>query len=382
VARRLTTRCDRDNLLARLGGDDFALAEIVRAPRQITKTARRIISALGETFRLKGEDVAITVSVGSAIAPAHGQNAAALLKSAEIALAAAKSHGRATRSLFRPEMDADLQARRALEAMIRNAVANKAFRLHFQPIVRASDRRLAGFEALLRLPKTAGGNVSPALFVPVAERLGLIDDIGDWVIRHACATAAAWPNQLSIAVNLSPVQFADGRIADTVRHALNATGLAPRRLELEITEGLLLSHTDSVMRQLADLKALGVRIAMDDFGTGYSSLSYLWKFPFNKLKIDQSFTRAIVDGDEHPASIVEAIVALGRSLNMRINAEGVETAAQAEFLTRVGCDELQGFYFGRPMPLEEIPALILKDFRSAAARQEAQAKEPALASGA
>ena len=202
--------------------------------------------------------------------------------------------------------------------------------------------------------------------MPIAERLGLINTIGEWVIRNACATAANWPAKLSVAVNLSPVQFQDGRITETVRSALDASGLAASRLELEITEGLLLSHTDAVLRQLENLKSLGVRIAMDDFGTGYSSLSYLWKFPFDKLKIDQSFVRALGNGDKHAASVIETIVALGQSLGMRINAEGVETRAQASFLARVGCDELQGFFLGRPLPVEKVAGVILKDFRSAA----------------
>jgi len=366
VARRLQTISNKQDLLARIGGDVFALAEIVHGASQITKTAHRIVAVLGETYHLGDRDIEATVSVGSAIAPAHGGNAATLLKNAEIALSHSKSEGPRSRSLFRPEMDAELQARRDLETKLRNAVAEGTFELRYQPILNASDRRLAGFEALLRLPKDGGGgHISPTVFVPLAERLGLIGEIGDWVIREACRVAATWPTRLSIAVNLSPVQFEDGRLAERVAEALEATGLAPNRLELEITEGLLLSDADSVMRQLADLKNLGVHIAMDDFGTGYSSLSYLWKFRFDKLKIDQSFTRALGTGDEHLASVIEAIVALARSLGMTITAEGVETEAQAEFLAQVGCHELQGFHLGRPMPLDQVAAEILGDFRAA-----------------
>ncbi len=365
VARRLLLIAEKQHLLARLGGDDFALAEIVRAPRQISRTARRVIASLSETFRVNGHDIEITASIGSAIAPAHGHDAAGLVKSAEIALFHAKSEGRGMRSLFRAEMDAELKARREVESLVRSAVAEETFELQFQPIRGTDDIRLEGFEALLRLPKAEGGCVSPALFVPVAERLGLIGAIGGWVVRSACATAATWPSKLSVAVNLSPAQFQDGRLTETVRDALNASGLAAERLELEITEGLLLSHTEDVLRQLAELKALGVRIAMDDFGTGYSSLSYLWKFPFDKLKIDQSFVRALGDDGNHPASIIEAIVALARSLGMRINAEGVETKAQAVFLACAGCDELQGFYLGKPMSAESVASEILKDFRAA-----------------
>ena len=369
VARRLQTLGTKQSLLARLSGDQFALAEIVRNMPQVTKTAHRIITTLGETFRLNDRDVEISVCVGSAVAPAHGDDAAGLLKNAETALSHAKHQGPASRSLFRPEMDAELQAQRELEAMLRKAVANETFELAFQPIRRATDRRLAGFEALLRLPKDGGGHISPTVFVPMAERLGLITEIGDWVIRRACEVAAAWPSQLSIAVNLSPVQFEDGHIAERVRKALNASGLAAPRLELEITEGLLLSDTESTMRQLAELKALGVRIAMDDFGTGYSSLGYLWRFPFDKLKIDQSFTRALGKGDRHLASVIDAIVALGRSLGMTITAEGVETEEQADFLRHAGCHQLQGFHLGRPMALERVAGEILQDFRSAIPRE-------------
>ena len=341
----------------------------------MTKTAHRIIDALGETFRLSDRDVEISVCVGSAVAPAHGDDAAGLLKNAETALSHAKHQGSASRSLFRPEMDAELQAQRELEAMLRKAIANETFELVFQPIYRAADRRLAGFEALLRLPKGGGGHISPTVFVPMAERLGLISEIGDWVIRRACEVAAEWPSQLTIAVNLSPVQFADGHIADRVRKALNASGLAASQLELEITEGLLLSDTESIMRQLTELKALGVRIAMDDFGTGYSSLGYLWRFPFDKLKIDQSFTRALGKGDRHLASVIDAIVALGRSLGMTITAEGVETEEQAEFLRHVGCHLLQGFHLGRPMALERVAGEILQDFRSAIPKEAKRRKQ-------
>jgi diguanylate cyclase (GGDEF)-like protein len=378
AARRLLLIAEKQNLLARIGGDVFALAEIVRAHGQTSQTARRIVASLAETFHASSHDVELTASVGIAVAPAHGEDAAGLVKSGEIALFHAKSEGRGARSLFRPEMDAELRARRELESLIRNAVANEAFELHFQPIRNTSDIRLRGFEALLRLPKADGGSVSPALFVPVAERLGLIGEIGKWVIRNACATAATWPSKLSVAVNLSPAQFQDGRLAETLRETLNVTGLAADRLEVEITEGLLLSHTDGLLTQLAELKALGIRIAMDDFGTGYSSLSYLWKFPFDKLKIDQSFVRALGNGDQqHPASIIETVVALGRSLGMRINAEGVETKEQAVFLARVGCDELQGFYLGKPMAAESVASVILKDFRSALPKKPQRARAAA-----
>jgi diguanylate cyclase (GGDEF)-like protein len=364
VARRIRTVSERADLVARIGGDEFALAQVLQSPRQVTRTAAAILNAIGETFHLSDRDVDASVSVGSAVAPAHGESAAALLKSAEIALAHAKSEGSGSRALFRPEMDAELQERRALEGLLRSALNEDGFDLYFQPIRRTADAKLSGFEALLRLPKPEGGHISPTVFVPLAERLGLIVPIGEWVLRHACAVAATWPGGLTISVNLSPMQFADGQIAETVKNALDTTGLAAGRLELEITEGLLLSHTEAIMRQLEELKALGVKIAMDDFGTGYSSLSYLWKFPFDKLKIDQSFVHGLGQGDDHLASVIQAIVALGRSLGMTITAEGVESEMQAAFLNRIGVDLLQGFHLGRPMPLDRLAAVILEDFRA------------------
>jgi EAL domain-containing protein (putative c-di-GMP-specific phosphodiesterase class I) len=307
----------------------------------------------------------------------HGASAEELLKSAEIALMHSKIEGRGSRSLFRPEMDAEMQAQRDLEALLRKAVANNGFALHFQPIRRASDRALIGFEALLRLPRTDGGFVSPTIFIPLAERLGLIHEIGDWVIRRSCEIAASWPGSLKVAVNLSAVQFQDGELAFKVKDALVLAGLPEDRLELEITESLLLSDSQSVMRQLTELKKAGIRIAMDDFGTGYSSLNYLWKFPFDKLKIDQSFTRALGNGDAHVPSVIRAIVALGRSLGMTITAEGIESAAQAEFLSEAGCDELQGFHLGRPLPLESLPAEILRDFRLSQMAAQPDEQRPA-----
>ncbi len=363
MARRLVSVSGRSDLVARIGGDELALAQVIESPRQVTRTAERIRAVLGEIYRLPDHDVEASVSIGSAVAPAHGSSAAALLKNAEIALDHAKNEGFGSRALFRAEMDAELRERLRLESLLRNALSQDGFELHFQPFRSTKDARLAGFEALLRLPAPEGGHIPPTRFVPLAERLGLIGEIGEWVIRRACEVAVNWPAALTISVNLSPVQFHDGGIAATVKRALDASGLAPERLELEITEGLLLSHTDATMRQLRELKALGVKIAMDDFGTGYSSLSYLWRFPFDKLKIDQSFVHGLADGDKHLASVIEAIVALGRSLGMTLTAEGVETRDQAMFLARIGVDLLQGFYLGRPMPLDQLAATILADFR-------------------
>lgn len=364
IARRLQTLSGRSDLVARLGGDEFAIAEVLKSAGQATRTARHVLGALSEPFRVDGRELAVSFCLGSAVTPAHGRDAAGLLRNVEIAVNHSSNEGPGTRSLFRPEMDAELHTRRQLEAMLRDALANDGFELQYQPIARSRDFGLAGFEALLRLPKPDGTYIPPTTFVPLAERLGLISEIGLWVLRTACNVAVEWPRQLTVSVNLSPRQFEDGFLAGHVARALEASGLDPRRLELEITEGLLLSDADSVMQQLRDLKALGVGIAMDDFGTGYSSLNYLWRFPFGKLKIDQSFVRALGGDDPHVSSVVQAIVALGQSLGMTITAEGVETEAQALFLRRAGCDLLQGFYLGRPLPQGRLAGAILKDFRA------------------
>jgi EAL domain-containing protein (putative c-di-GMP-specific phosphodiesterase class I) len=235
--------------------------------------------------------------------------------------------------------------------------------LHYQPMVQIEGRRLVGFEALIRLPAADGSLVPPNVFIPVVEELRLIDKVGAFVLREACRAAALWPQHLAIAVNLSPAQFAVRGISATVAAALRETGLASHRLELEITESLLLDNTDAILAELQALKAMGVAIVMDDFGTGYSSLGYLWRFPFDKIKIDRSFMQGF-DGSRHDAeTVVKTIIKLGRELNVRVTVEGVETARQAAFLDKAGGDQAQGFYFGRPMPAADIAAYLLADFQ-------------------
>ncbi|MGQ7793127.1 putative bifunctional diguanylate cyclase/phosphodiesterase [Faunimonas sp. B44] len=365
VAQRMRGLAGPDDIVARLDGDEFAIASVETATGAPGPFARRLVSTLSEPYFLVDQRIDVSVCAGTAVAPQDGADAATLMKNADIALRHAKADGRRAHHLFRPEMDAELQARRQLELTLKRALHQDGFELHFQPFHRASDDGLAGFEALLRLPRRDGGYIPPDVFVPVAERMGLIGAIGAWVLTRACEVAARWPQHLTVAINLSPMQFQDGRLGERVREALALSGLPAHRLELEITEGLLLSDSAAVLSQLADVKALGVRIAMDDFGTGYSSLSYLWKFPFDKLKIDQSFVRAL-GSDDHVTSVVEAIVALGRSLHMTVTAEGVETEGQRECLHRLGCDLLQGYFLGRPASIHDLPGLILTDFRAMA----------------
>jgi EAL domain-containing protein (putative c-di-GMP-specific phosphodiesterase class I) len=303
------------------------------------------------------------VSIGVALAPEDGTNPERILKSADLALYKAKADGRNCIRFFLPEMDVELQARTKLEKIIREAVLNGRFELHYQPLFEMTERRLIGFEALVRLPAEDGTLIPPMEFIPLAEELRLIDKIGAWVLREACRTAATWPDNMTVAVNLSPAQFLAGSVSDVVADALKSAGLAPHRLELEITETLLLGDSKTTMEELQKLKAMGVAIVMDDFGTGYSSLSYLWKFPFDKIKIDRSFMQGLDGSGRDAETVVKTIIALGRELKMRVTVEGVETAQQATFLDDADGDQAQGFFFGRPVPAAEVSASILADFQ-------------------
>jgi EAL domain-containing protein (putative c-di-GMP-specific phosphodiesterase class I) len=258
-------------------------------------------------------------------------------------------------------MDEALAERLRLERAIRSALATKAFELYYQPSVEAPTGRLVGFEALLRMRDQDGKMVPPAIFIPLAEQMGLINEIGEWVLHEACTAAAQWPESMKVAVNLSPAQFAKKDLAGRVEAVLSQTGLRSQRLELEITEGLLLTKSADVMEELRKLKALGVSIVMDDFGTGYSSLSYLWQFPFDKIKIDRAFMLALEqEANSNAEKIVRTIIDLGRSLDVTVTVEGVEDKKQAEFVTLAGCDQIQGYFFGRPMPAAEMAACIAK----------------------
>jgi EAL domain-containing protein (putative c-di-GMP-specific phosphodiesterase class I) len=272
-------------------------------------------------------------------------------------------------------MDTELQGRIELEEIIRNAVLHDRFELHYQPIFQMSNRRLIGFEALVRLSKDDGTLIPPLVFIPVAEEMRLIDKIGTWVLREACRTAASWPKHLTVAVNLSPAQFLAGSVSEMVAGALMEADLEPCRLELEITETLLLGDSESVMAELHALKELGVAIVMDDFGTGYSSLSYLWRFPFDKIKIDRSFMQGFDGSARDAETVVRTIITLGRELHMHVTIEGVETAKQAAFLDSANGEQAQGFYFGRPVPASELAANILADFQKALSTPSAITQE-------
>jgi diguanylate cyclase (GGDEF)-like protein len=364
VAERLRAATRPEDVIARLGGDEFIAVQLcVFNNEEVEAFAIRLKSALDLPVRFKEHEIATTASIGVAVAPADGSSAERLLKSADLALYKAKADGRNCIRFFLPEMDTQLQARIELERIIRDAVLHDRFQLHYQPLFEMSDRRLIGFEALIRLQKDDGTLIPPLVFIPVAEDLRLIDKIGAWVLREACRTAATWPEHLTVAVNLSPAQFLAGSISDLVAAALQEACLAAHRLELEITETLLLGNSEAIMAELQTLKAMGVAIVMDDFGTGYSSLSYLWRFPFDKIKIDRSFMQGFDGSGRDAATVVKTIIALGRELNMRVTVEGVETAKQAAFLDKAHGDQAQGFFFGRPIPASEVGASILADFQ-------------------
>jgi len=364
VAERLRSVTRPDDMVARLGGDEFVVVQTgVKDKDQAEDFARRLASAATAPIMLKEQSIVATLSVGIALAPTDGTNSERLLKSADLALYKAKAEGRNCIRFFTADMDAELQARFKLETIIRDAVLHNRFELHYQPLFEISERRLIGFEALIRLSAEDGKLIPPLVFIPIAEDLRLIDKIGAWVLQEACRTAATWPEHLTVAVNLSPAQFAAGSVSNIVAAALKESGLAARRLELEITETLLLGNSEAIMAELRTLKAMGVAIVMDDFGTGYSSLSYLWRFPFDKIKIDRSFMQGFDGSGRDVKTVVKTIIALGRELNMRVTVEGVETAAQAAFLDKADGDQAQGFFFGRPVPAAEVSADILADFQ-------------------
>ncbi|MCP4615926.1 MAG: EAL domain-containing protein [Bradyrhizobium sp.] len=361
VAERLRAEVRGDNVAARLGGDEFAivLASGV-SPNEASDIADRVIKVLSAPYDIDGIEVVVGASIGIALSPGGGTTSEELMRNADMALYRAKSDGGGMHRFFEPEMDRQAQKRRDMERDLRAAFANGEFELHYQPLVDIAANRVSGFESLLRWRRPDKGMVSPAEFIPVAEDIGLIVAIGEWVLREACTEAANWPSDIKVAVNLSPVQFRSRNLVQAVVSALAHSGLSPRRLELEITESVFLAETEANVATLHQLRELGVRISMDDFGTGYSSLSYLRSFPFDKIKIDRSFVKDLAKRSDCLA-IVRAISGLGRSLNITTTAEGVETKDQLDWLRAEGCDEVQGFLFSAARPAGEIEKL-LSDF--------------------
>ena len=358
VAERIRASAGSENTLARLGSDEFAILQTGgQQPWNVTALVERIRRELSEPF-LRGEkQVELGVSMGIAVAPDDGEETDILLKNAGVALSHAKADGRKRERFFTGEMEAQMRLRHALEADLRAAVQNREFELHYQPLYDLSQRRICGFEALIRWNHPIRGRVPPMDFIPLAEEVGLVVDIGRWVLRQACADAAQWPEGIKVAVNVSAIQFSSSDLPQDVSEALAAASLSPSRLELEITESVLMENLDEALPILHALKERGIRISMDDFGTGYSSLSYLSSFPFDKIKIDKSFVNDIVDNKEAHA-IMHAIILLGDALGMRVTVEGVETAEQLALLECEECDEIQGYHISPPRPAGEVPQLL------------------------
>tara|TARA_R110000751_G_scaffold172928_3_gene279347 strand:+ start:59464 stop:61953 length:2490 start_codon:yes stop_codon:yes gene_type:complete len=360
VAKRLQSTLRESDTVARFGGDEFAVVQVnPDQPAAAHALAQRLIDTISKTIQIDGQTISIGASIGIAMAPTDGNTAEILLKNADLAMYRSKEEGRGVYHFFEPEMDARMQTRRQMALDLHRALTEGEFVLHYQPLMNVEANVVCGFEALLRWNHPERGMVSPAEFIPVAEEIGLIIPLGEWVLHQACKDANSWPDDIRVAVNLSPAQFRSHRLAETVMTTLSISQLLPRRLELEITEGVLLTETEETLSTLHRLRELGVFIAMDDFGTGYSSLSYLQRFPFDKIKIDSSFVRAM-NGEENTMAIIRAVTSLGASLGMTTTAEGVETEEQLEWVRREGCTEVQGFLFSKGVPANEVGAIIEK----------------------
>jgi len=366
---------ERDTV-ARLGGDEFAIIQTgAGQPVGATTLALRIVEAISAPYHICDHQIVVGVSVGISVAPDDATDADQLLRNADLALYRAKNEGRGTYRFFEPGMDARMHARRQMELDLRSALANDGFELHYQPVFNLDTNTITAFEALLRWTHPERGSISPTQFIPLAEETGLIGAIGAWVLREACRQAQTWPDSIRVAVNLSPLQFKQNDLEALVMSALAASGLAPGRLDLEITESVLLENTDTTLATLHQLRGLGVRISMDDFGTGFSSLSNLRSFAFDNIKIDRSFVQGLGQSEQCSA-IVQAVAGLGAGLDVTTIAEGVETADQLEWVRAFGIIEVQGFFLGRPVPAAEVPSLIA----SMQARARPAAQPPLLIS--
>lgn len=350
-----------DALVARLGGDEFAIMiEAIDEDQSVAALAEKVRACFDRTVLLDGQQADCSASLGIAIAPSDGTNGTVLMKNADLALYRAKDDGKATYHFFEPALDEQARQRRQMELDLRQAIREGGFELYFQPLYNIAENRLQGFEALIRWPHPQRGMISPADFIPLAEETGLIIPIGEWVVREACRQASAWPEEMSIAVNVSPKQFATSGLAQTIMQALVTSGLSPNRLELEITESIFIVNVEKTLATLHTLRDLGVRIALDDFGTGYSSLSYLRSFPFDKVKIDRSFVEDLAnDGNAH--AVIRAITTLADALGMQTLAEGVEATEQLDILRREGCGYIQGYLFSEPLHPRDVALLLERD---------------------
>ncbi len=358
VAKRLKGVLRMDDVLARLGGDEFAIVvRRVESRAGLGTLANRLVEAVVEPYEINDYRIRSSVSIGIAVGPDDGTNADDLLMAADLALYSVKGSSRGRFQFYHSSMNKDLNDRRQTELDLREAIERKELELHYQPIINVRRNVVSGFEALARWRHPIKGMVPPAVFIPVAEDSGLIVPLGQWAMMEACRNAAQWPSGLNISVNLSPMQFMAPNLFEMIEHTLAVTGLAPHRLELEITERIFMENSENTLATLRRIKELGVRIAMDDFGTGYSSLSYLRSFPFDKIKVDRAFVSDLSERNEHVV-IVQAVVSIARALGMTTTAEGVETEAQHQFLSALGCDEVQGYLFSAPVPIERLAEFV------------------------
>jgi diguanylate cyclase (GGDEF)-like protein len=361
VAHRLGECVTEHDTVARLGGDEFAIVQFCSDcdPSAVSLLASHVVEKIAAPFDIGGHQLVVGVSIGISLAPEDGKNPDELLKKSDLALYRAKADGRGTYRFFEAGMDARAQARRVLELDLRAALQRGEFEVYYQPIRDVASDRVVAFEALVRWNHSLRGMIAPLNFIPLAEETGLIIPLGDWVLRQACVDAAGWSEDITVAVNLSPVQFKNPNLVSSVKAALLASGLSARRLELEITESVLLQNSEATLAVLHELRGFGVRISLDDFGTGYSSLSYLRSFPFDKIKIDRSFVTELATRDDSMA-IVRAVTGLGKSLGIVTTAEGVETEAQFELLRREGCTQVQGYLFSQPRPAAEVEKMLAR----------------------
>jgi diguanylate cyclase (GGDEF)-like protein len=362
VADRLRGCIRGPDTIARLGGDEFAIIMTqMRDPSDAINLARRIRDSIIRPYQVDGHQIVSDISIGISVAPVDGMESDILLKNADMALYGAKADGRGTYRFFEAEMNTRMKARRELEMDLRKALHNNEFELYYQPLVTLQTNEISAFEALLRWNHPTRGMISPAEFIPIAEETGLIIPLGEWVLKVACKETSNWPDHVKVAVNLSPSQLTNRNLVKVVTDALTESGMAARRLQLEITESVLMQNTFSTLATLHELRKLGVQIAMDDFGTGYSSLSYLRSFPFDKIKIDRSFIQDLSNGAE-PLAIVHAVAGLANCLNMISTAEGVETQQQLDTLQALGCTEMQGYLFSQAKPAKEVAKFFKEGF--------------------
>jgi len=362
VAKSLKRAVRKNDIVARLGGDEFA---VLQAPSRVARKsdaermAQRLLKEICKPHDIGGQQVACSASIGIAFAPLHGHTAEQLLKAADLALYKAKANGKGNASLYDADIADDVNSRYELQLDLHGALDQNQLDLFYQPLVDTEHREVIAFEALLRWHHPIRGLIPPADFIPIAEETGLIVEIGEWALRSACMEATKWPESIRVSVNLSPIQFERGNLHQSVVDALRLSGLAPHRLELEITEGVLLRDEINTRAILHNLRALGVRIALDDFGTAYASLSYLRSFPFDKIKIDRSFVRDLDVGKRKDCeAIIQAVAGLGRQMQISTVAEGIETLDQAQTVTAAGCNELQGFYFSKPVPASDVSKVL------------------------